>query len=55
MSAPIAAMVDSDADARWMEWKARGAVRDRQSGRIMGWLFALALIVAVGWLVARLV
>ena len=54
MSAPIAAVVDSDADARWMEWKERGAVRDRQSGRIMGVVFSLALIVAVGWLVARL-
>ena len=54
MSAPMAAVVDSDADARWLEWKARGAVRDRRSGLIMGGLFALALIVAVGWLVARL-
>ena len=54
MNAPVAAVVDSEAEARWLAWRARGAVNDRRSGRVMGWVFALALILAVGWLVARL-
>ena len=48
MTAPLAAVVDSDADARWLAWQARGAARDRRNGRLMGWAFAVASILAIG-------
>ena len=54
MNSPVAAVVDSAAEARWLAWQARGAASDRRSSLIMGRLFALAVILAVGWLVARL-
>jgi len=51
---PMAEVVDSTADARWLAWQARGAASDRRSSRIMGRLFALALILGAGWLAAQL-
>jgi tetrahydromethanopterin S-methyltransferase subunit F len=53
MTPPMAAMVESAADARWLAWRARGAVSDRRSGLIMGRLFAVVVILVVGWLVAQ--
>ncbi len=54
MTSPMAAVVDGDADSRWLAWKARGAARDRQSSLVMGWVLATAVVVAAGWLVAAL-
>ena len=51
---PIAAVVDGAVEARWLAWKARGAASDRRTGRIMGRLFAIAVILFAGWLVAEL-
>ena len=53
MSAPIAAVVDSAAEARWLAWQARGAVSDRRSGRIMGRVLVVAVILVVGFLLAQ--
>ena len=53
MTPPMAAVVDGAAEARWLAWKARGAASDRRSGRIMGRLFAITVILVVGWLVAQ--
>ena len=54
MTPPVAAVVDDAAEARWLAWKARGAERDRRSGLIMGRLFAIPVILVVGWLIAEL-
>ena len=54
MTSPAAAVVDTAAEARWLAWRARGAASDRRSGLVMGRLFAVALILAAGWLVAQL-
>ena len=54
MSAPIAAVVDSAAEARWLAWQAHGAASDRRSGRIMGRVLAIVVILVAGWFVARL-
>ena len=53
MTPPVAAVVDDAAEARWLAWKARGAERDRRSGLIMGRLFAIPVILVVGWLIAE--
>jgi hypothetical protein len=50
----MAAVVDTGAEARWLDWKARGAASDRRSGLIMGRVFAITVILVVGWLVAQL-
>ena len=54
MSAPIAAVVDSAAEARWLAWQAHGAASDRRSGRIMGRVFTIVVALVVGWFVAQL-
>ena len=54
MTPPMAAVVDSAAEARWLAWKARGAASDRQSGLIMGRVFAITAILVIGWLVMQL-
>jgi len=54
MTGPIAAVVDSAADARWLAWQARGAASDRRSGRIMGRVLASIVILVAGWLVVQL-
>ena len=54
MTGPIAAVVDSAADARWLAWQARGAASDRRSSRIMGRVLASVVILVVGWLVVQL-
>jgi len=51
--APMEAVVDSAAEARWVAWMARGAASDRRSGRIMGGVLAMVLILVVGVLVAQ--
>jgi len=53
MSAPIAAVVDSAAEARWLAWQARGAASDRRSGLIMGRVLGIAVMLVVGWLVMQ--
>jgi hypothetical protein len=50
---PMAAVVDAAAEARWNAWRALGAASDRRSGLIMGRLFAITVILVVGWLVAE--
>ena len=54
MTAPIAAVVDSAADARWLAWQARGAASDRRSGRIMGRVFTIVVALVLGWLVSQI-
>ena len=54
MTAPMAAVVDSAADARWLAWQARGAASDRRTSLIMGRSFAIVVILVVGWFVAQL-
>jgi len=54
MIPPVAAVVDSAAEARWVSWQARGAASDRRSGRVMGWVLAIVAILIVGVLVAQL-
>ena len=49
----MAAVVDAAAEARWTAWRALGAESDRRSGLIMGRLFAITVILVVGWLVAE--
>ena len=53
MTLPIAAAVDSAAEARWLAWQARGAASDRRSGRIMGRVFAIVVALVVGWFAAQ--
>ena len=53
MTPPAEALVDSAAEVRWLEWQARGAATDRRSSLIMGRVLAIAVILAVGGLVAR--
>ena len=53
MTLPIAAAVDSAAEARWLAWLARGAAGDRRSGRIMGRVFAIVVALVVGWFAAQ--
>ena len=53
MTPPMAAVVDDAAEARWLAWTARGAASDRRSGLIMGRLFAVTVILVVGWLIAE--
>jgi len=52
MTPPVAALVDTAADARWLAWKARGAASDRRSGRIMVRAFAIVVVLVLGVLVA---
>jgi hypothetical protein len=54
MVPPVAAVVDGAAEARWVAWRARGAASDRQSGRVMGWVLAIVVMLIVGVLVAQL-
>jgi hypothetical protein len=49
----LTAVVDSDAEARWMAWRARGAASAHRSGRIMSGVFVSAIIVVLGWLVVK--
>lgn len=51
---PVAAVVDAAAEARWAAWKARGVASDRRSSRIMGRVFAIVVILVVGFLAAQL-
>ena len=43
-------MADAAADARWSDWKARGAESDRRTALAMKWLMAVVITAAVGWL-----
>jgi hypothetical protein len=54
MTPPLVEVVDSAAEARWMEWRARGVESDRRNGRIMVWFFGVALTLLVGLLVSQL-
>jgi len=54
MTPPVAAVADTAAEGRWLEWKARGAASDRRSGRIMGRVLAIVVMLVAGWFLARL-
>ena len=53
MTSPLEAVVDSGADARWLAWQARGVENDRRSGLVMGWVFAIVVVLVVGRLVTQ--
>jgi len=48
MTPPLVEALDSAAEARWQAWQARGVASDSRYGRIMGWLFAVAMTLLVG-------
>ena len=50
LNASVVGPVDLDADARWLAWKTRGAAADRRTSIRMGRLFAIVVVVVVGWL-----
>ena len=50
LNASAVGPVDLDADARWLAWKTRGAAADRRTSIRMGRLFAIVVVVVVGWL-----
>ena len=52
MTARVAAIVDTAADAGWLAWQARGAASDRRSGRIVGRAFVIVVVLVLGFLVA---
>ena len=53
MTSPLEVVVDSGADARWAAWQARGVENDCRSGLVMGWAFAMVVVLVLGRLVTQ--